>query len=367
MNKIIIKTSPLNSARTINRLQIEGVCLKNIIRERDYLCFEIDAKDSSKCKSILQKSYLSFDYEEKKNYFNQLFNLGRIGLIIGIVLSLGLYFFLSLFITNIEISGINENKKKEVMVYLQKSNISVGTIKSDIDIKVLDRNLLKDFDFSITQSKIIGTTLRIILKEELSSPIIVQDNFNPILSTEDALITRIVTISGTKMVEIGKSVKKGDILIDAKKIIENAEIRDRAIGEVYGKVWRKKDIFIPDKVQDIVETGKEETYYSIGIGSYIGVVQKPSFDCYTYTQTSTRIGDFLPFYQIKTIYREQKKVERVMTDLEINAQIEKAKKELLLETNNAIQEIFDSRTITRNVDGGRVISVIIEIEKRIDI
>lgn len=367
MSKITVRTSPLNSARTINRLQAEGIILNNIVREHDFLSFVIESKDGPKCKSVLQKLYLSFDHTEQKNYFNQLFNLSRIGLVLGIVLSIGLYFFLSIFITNIEISGIGENKKKEVMQYLQKSSICVGTNKSNIDLETLDRNLLKDFDFSITESKIVGTTLSIKLKEELNPPIIYDENSKPIISKEDALITRIVTISGTKMVDVGKSVKKGDTLIDAKKIIENVEVSEKAIGEVYGKVWRKKDVFIPDKVQDLVETGKVETYHSICIGSYIGKVDKPTFDCYTYTQTSTRIGDFLPFYQIETTYFEQKKVERSLSDLEINDIVVKAKKELLLGEENAVQTILDSRVVTRKVDGGTVFSVIIEIEKRIDI
>ena len=368
MSKFLVKVKGLNAQRTLNTLTQKGIDIKNSERYGSELFFEVGKKDLNKTKECLNKLYLSAEISEKKNSFESIFSLWRFGLILGILLCVIIYCSILSFILRIEISGIDENQEKKVMLFLKENGIIPGTKKSELDLTNIESIIIENFEFSVVSPSFVGTSLVINVKEELSPPIYMDlTKKTPLIASEDALITRIVCGSGTKVVNVGKSVKKGEVLIDCKKNVGDEEYYVRATGEVYGKIWRQKEIFVPTKKEEYVPTGNIEKVRVIRFGNYSGVIKKSSFKNYTCTQTSIRISDFLPIYVDEIIYTEQKTVERELTVEEENNFIENAKKEIFAENQNLVGEFIDLWTIQRNADGGKIIKVIAEFETKIDV
>lgn len=368
MSKLTFKVCGLNSARTLNALCRDGIFVKNIERIENNLFFISCSKHKEKIIKILNKYNLEYEFKEKKNIFESILSVSRIGLLIGIVLSIILYCCIFCFITDIRINGVDSLKENEIRKYLKDKNINIGSVKAQINCIEIEREILEKYDFSLCDVKIVGTNLELNLKEELNPPIYNDlTNKTPIIATENALITRIALLSGTSEIKIGQSVKKGQLLISCKKQIGDSVVETRAIGEVYGRVWREKEIFIPNTKMTSIPTGRIEKAYFIQIGNYQGAIKKPSFDEYTYTQTSIRIGNFLPVFRVERTYYEQKIVEQSYVQEEIDNMINQAKMDLINENEEYIDEFSRSWHIERVVDGGTMMRVIVEFEKRIDI
>ncbi len=368
MSNFLVKVKGLNSQRTLNTLTQKGIRIKNSERYGSELFFEVGKKDINKTKECLDKLYLSADINEKKNGLESIFSLWRFGLVLGIILCVLIYCILSSFILKIEISGVDQNQKKNIIFFLKENDITLGTKKSELDLTEIEDIMMDNFEFSVVSPSIVGTSLVIKVKEELSPPIYMDlTKKTPLIASEDALITRIVCGSGTKIVSVGKSVKSGDVLIDCKKMVGEEEYYVQAVGEVYGKIWRQKEIFVPTTKEEYVPTGNVEKVRVIRFGNYSGAIKKSTFKNYKCTQTSIRISDFLPIYVDEITYVEQKIVQRELTSEEEKTFIENAKNMIFMQNQNLVGELIGVWTTERKVDGGKLIKVIAEFETRIDV
>ena len=87
-----------------------------------------------------------------------------------------------------------------------------------------------------------------------------------IVADKDGVIKHIVVHSGSKAIDIGDYVKKGDTLITGN-VIKNETVVDKihSDGVIYAETWKTVNISIPFKRVDYVYTGKTINHYYLDI------------------------------------------------------------------------------------------------------
>lgn len=188
-----------------------------------------------------------------------------LGFIIAIIITI------SNFVWNIEIIGIDENKKNEILEILQSEGIEVGKYKNNLDLQnLINKIRIQRDDIAWIGMKISGTNLIIEIVESDEKPeIINKDEYCNIVATKDAIIVKVNAINGTPAVQEGDTVKKGQILVQGwleGKYTENRFVH--ADGEIIAKVWysKKEKIYYNQTFEE--RTGNVEKKYSININNF---------------------------------------------------------------------------------------------------
>lgn len=139
----------------------------------------------------------------------------------GFLLFWAIIFFLSSIIWKIDVVGVEQTPSEEIISLLKDNNITVGKIKYSLDKEAIKDLLLENYDyFSFVSVNIKGTKLTIEVKEQDLAPERVNKNYPcHIVAKKKGVIVKIVAKNGKAVVEKGKVVSPGDILISG--IISN--------------------------------------------------------------------------------------------------------------------------------------------------
>lgn len=227
-----------------------------------FTCY-IKGKEKDKAFSEIRQKFGDCEILEDrtlKSFFKR--NLKRIGLFAGLGVALILISLLSLCTTNLSIKG-----NKEVMTELIEQTIldfyEIPNFNKELDSKELIKRLILLDGISSASVEKRGNTVFVEVYEELQKvPIVDKTEYTDIVSKYDAIITRIVSFSGTGVKKVDDVVKKGDVLIESKiKVGEDLTMDTYANGEVYGRVCIQKEIIIPSTVMTNVRTGNTYSVY----------------------------------------------------------------------------------------------------------
>ncbi len=178
---------------------------------------------------------------------------------------------ISNFIWNIEITGVDETKQKEIMEFIQTEGVDIGKYKNNIDLQnLINKIRIQRDDVAWVGMEIKGTNLVIQVVEADEKPEIIDENeYCNIVADKDGIITKIEAQNGTPIVSEGDTVKKGDILVQGwleGKYTENRYVH--AEGQVTAKVWysEKEKVYYTQNYAN--QTGNKEKKYSININNF---------------------------------------------------------------------------------------------------
>lgn len=121
----------------------------------------------------------------------------------------------SQFIWEITISGGEVYSKNEILKYVTDHYYHFGTLKYQVDCNALEEHLREEYEeIAWVSCSIQGTRLHIDIKETLDR----KTKQNPkkpcdIIANKSGIITKMAVKSGTPLVSVGDSIKKGTTLI----------------------------------------------------------------------------------------------------------------------------------------------------------
>lgn len=210
----------------------------------------LNIKTTSKIEIIKRigiNKYLSFI---KKNIIVIIF------IILGILLNL----LLSNMILDIEVNHSN----KEIIKIIKKDLKEYGLSKYKFKIsyeekeKIKDKILEKEKD-TIDWLEIEEKGTKYIIKlEERKKEEVTTCNPRNIISTKEAIITKITSESGEIQKKINDYVVPGDILISGVIYNKETAVDKRcAVGKVYGETWYKVKVILDDNYKTIEETSNK--------------------------------------------------------------------------------------------------------------
>jgi len=147
----------------------------------------------------------------------------RKGLVIGFLFFFFLLYYSSSHIWEISFTG-NQIYSSDILTdYLSENGIWSGMKKNKVSCPEIERLLRNQYeDITWVSASMEGSRLFIRIQE--NTDIVLyheEDQMQPadLVATQDAVITSIITRSGTPLVKKGDEVKKGDILVSAEVII----------------------------------------------------------------------------------------------------------------------------------------------------
>lgn len=224
---VIIKIEGLSLERLLNLALTNDIYLWDVKR-LNY--FQVEANVSIKglkdieelvskagCKlTVLNNRGLPFLIEKIKK--RKMFAVGFLAFFLLLI-------FLSSFIFKIEINGLEQTPKEEMLELLKKNKINIGTYKRKISTEELELKILDEFDyFSFIDVQKKGVKLIIEIKEEPIPPEKVDKSYpSNIIARKKGVIEKVVARNGTAVVKAGQIVQENQVLISGVIESENME------------------------------------------------------------------------------------------------------------------------------------------------
>lgn len=366
MSKFRYEIKRINGAKSISEIARVGGVVKGCRECGKTLVFYTPKRRAKDAEKSLNTRLIEYKREERKNFFERFFSLCRLGVFITLFICVFAYLFLSQFLFFTEIRGLDKVSVKKVEKHLASMGISGMVKKSEVDKDMISESLLSEFSFSVVSVDIEGVTLVLRLKEELSAPIYDLKKEEYLVSAENALVTRVVTISGTPEVKEGESVIKGEILIKNSRTVGETRYDVRAVGEVYGRVWREVEIFVPERVESLADTGVSVRVNRLNFSKNLEILSSP----YPFWRVEDEVTPFalLPIYHHSLTFFEQRVVMVKNPEYtDTTAVKRRAQEKLNLLLADVEHELIRTWIEEKEVEGGKTVKVIAEIEKRIDV
>lgn len=313
---ITIEAQSLIPEKFINLLWKNGINIRNIIK-KDITTVNIDVslKDYDKIKNIAKRTKTKVKIIERKGFAFFLIKIKRrSALAVGIILFIGIIYYLSTFIWNVDIITDHNLTPYEIRQQLKSCGIRPGISKRNINVYEIEENLMKNNDSIMwVRARVEGAKLKISAMERQSPPNIVSDDKpSNLVAKKDGEVIRIYTKAGTAVVKKGDMVRKGQIIVKGQQGNENSTYDVHATGNVTCRTFYEeiKDVKIDTLKRE--RTGKkiENIYIKInGKNLYLkkSTNKFSKYDKIEHRKFCVNIEDY---YEVKetTVHRDWKKV-----------------------------------------------------------
>ncbi len=243
----------------INLLWKNGVPVKNIkkinittvvleVRLSDYGEISKVAKRTDTRVKIIVRSGASFFLMKLRS---------RSALLLGVILFGSIIYYLSTFVWNIEINTENYISPYELRQQIKGFGIRPGLKKKNINVYDIENKITRSNDEIMwVKARIDGVKLKVDVIERQSPPIIIskQTPCN-LIASKDGMVVRVYTTEGTAIVEAGKMMQKGDLLVKGEQGKEESVYPVHAKGEVIAKTFYEEIKEVPLNNISKVKTG----------------------------------------------------------------------------------------------------------------
>lgn len=331
LNKV--KVSGGNSISFINNCVSSGVKLNNInrtnIRE---ITFDVTDKEYKKLSGIDNRgcNVSLLKIGGKKKLYDIL--IYRMGLVIGIIISLICLIIMDNRLIQIHVLGLTKTREELVIESLHNLGITRFSYMN-YDIKKLELDLAKEFDFSLVSIVIKGNSMIINIKEELLD---LESSYAPITADYNMIVKSIKVYAGTSLVKEGDIVYKGDVLVEPYIKKGNDIVYVTPTAELTVSVFYSNSYVFKNNEVIFVRTGRKELIKSKVIFGTFNISNKDKTTSFvSYEQEEDNIDVslyYLPISIIKTYAYELEKNS-------ITRDFEKEKDEII---DNQKKILYDS-------------------------
>lgn len=218
--------------------------------------FTADGSIQLTVKASMEKDFkLAFESEEILASFGKIEGIGayllnykcRVGMMIGILMVVFSVYFSSLFVWRIEIQGNETISKEEILDTLEKSDFFIGAFIPKINYDSLHNKVLLNSDnISWISVNIRGNVASVVVREREKEEQKDEKIYANVVSKYDAQVILVKLYNGEKVVSVGDTVKKGDLLISG--IMDSQALGTRYVeakGTVMGYINKPLFVKIP--------------------------------------------------------------------------------------------------------------------------
>lgn len=241
---VIIRVDGANIERFINICVHKELTLLDVKRKDGFVILKMPAHGFKFTRLIAKKTGCKVKILEKKgfSFFFKKYKK-RKSFAIGIMVFLTTFALLWSYIWEIELTGDSCLKRNDVVKYLGKNNIRIGSVKYFLDTKKIEDDFILNFkNLAWVDVKIKGTKLVIDVVDRKKVPDIINKNLPcDIVAKKDGIIEEVLVKNGVEVVKVGDVVLKGDILISGIIDLEFFETKMvHAIGNVKARTSYEK-------------------------------------------------------------------------------------------------------------------------------
>jgi similar to stage IV sporulation protein len=278
--------------------------------------------------------------------------LSRKGIIAGFIFFFVILYMLSSMIWRVEIYGLEEITRGEVLSAAQEIGIKEWNFKWRLkDLDTLQRELTKRLDkASWIGVRFDGVVAKITVVEKVSPDNKKAMNPRHLVAKKKAVVKNIFAQEGFPKVHVNQLVTPGQILISGLIGPEGDPSRQQAVparGEVWGEVWYDKLITVPLKREINHLTGKSNTDHYLILGKYgikmwgYGRKNEPDVAKVEEDRSYIHIGKYrLPIgWKTEEKFEAEKEVHSISKEEAIKIGLEYGRKNLLQRTGVGSQII----------------------------
>lgn len=356
--KVYYKVNGLNFNKFLSLIKKQNIQTFNFKR-LEYNQFIIGVKK--------QDEKVFFDICKKLNYAvtlqNQTFFLKFLNNVkqnLALMMSV-IFLLLGLLVSSnvvfkIEICGLENVKREEVISILNNNGYGPYKLKSNYNLKNLEVVLKQNINnISFASGIIRGNTLLINVNEKIDNFYLTQP-FSPIVSPYNCIIKNINLKSGTPTVKCGDLVKEGDILVfpyinykDGSKLKTEANAEIEAYVELCTtKVYTENHT----ETSPSGKISKQNSYSLLGLNLGTSGSDNPYKNYQTQTKSYYPFKNFfVPFLKTETYYYELVEKQVYIPFNEVSQNIIEQNQKLLynkLQGNIIENESFETTITTLN-------------------
>ncbi len=322
------------------------------------LMFSVPSKDCAKIIALLDELCYNYKIMAINGVFAYAFSLlKRLGIIVGILLSVAVSVIYSFFV--VEIDG---DFSPEVERVLSSHGIAEGKFVLTFDSEKIGREIQSLDGVSFASVERVGTRVRVHVRYEQDEKPFVQYG-GEVKSVCDSVVTRIVVFGGTCEVEVGQAVKSGDVLIGGYFLVGDEKVPTTASGEVYGRKTTTKTRFFAD-TYIVSEKGRVKSHVRLSVFGKKPKAPKSPYENYELRYDERKNDFLLPYTVCRWTFTE------IVQSEKSNTLTEKEMKDLTY--SSLIEDLADVKVLSRDdeiqrTDGGYIVKTTVVTEERIDI
>lgn len=323
-----------NKERFVNLCRSSDIYIWDIRDNSDYsLCVSVE--DFFKLKPIIRKTAVKTKIQEKYGLPFLIHQYRKRKMFLaGLLTSFGIIYTLSLFIWDMQVDGNYSHSDYEILKFLKENSITPGIKKSKLDCDEIEKEIRNHyFDITWVSVEMTGTRLIVHIREneeELreerkeGEAQRTEGMEYDIIAVKDAVVTDIITRSGTPAVKADLEVKAGDTLVygrydvvnDSSEIIRTQYLT--ADADIYGRVVYQYEYNLP-LTYIKKEYNESKIRFSLRIGNKIyGLAdnkEEEEADIITEETQLSLYGDFyVPVFLMKSTKKSYEEKEYVYSE-----------------------------------------------------
>ncbi len=238
----------------INRVHREKISLYNPRRDaNNKLYCTVPARSFKRLRVPAFKTATKVKILKKRGFFIAIRPFQRRwGMIAGLAVFIGIIFFCSGFVWQIEVSGCEETSYTQILADLDGLGLRIGC-RNTLDVgKIENKYLLGNEKLSWMSINIRGTTAYVEVKEQGTPPQMLDESVpTNVYAARDGIILSIQDYAGSRCVEVGQAVSAGDLLVSGdwtdkygvRRLIHcNATVRAETRREIEEKVLFEENV-----------------------------------------------------------------------------------------------------------------------------
>lgn len=313
---ITIEIQSLIPEKFVNLMWKNGVQIRNIKKKSiTTMTMEISLKDYEKIEDVAKRTKTKVIILDRRGFAFFLMRIKRRGTFVaGIVLFIGIIYYLSTFIWSIEIISDQNLSPYEIRQQLNSYGIKPGINKSNINVYDIEEKLIKNnADIMWVKARIEGAKLKISTAERQSPPkIVLESTPCNIVARRDGEVIRIYTQAGTPVVKKGELIRKGQLLVKGEQGREGETYSVHALGDVFCRTFyeESKEIKINEVKRERTGNTSQNIYMEIKGKKFYLIKSNNKFDKYDKIEENKFFIKREEYYEVKEtiIEREAKKV-----------------------------------------------------------
>lgn len=320
--------------RFLNQLAVGGVSVWGMRRRQDKLEAYVTVRDYLKFHRLKSKNRIVTKVLERYGlpFFVKRYRL-RVGFGVGVAFFVAILFILSGFIWNIEVVGNKTLTQAEVLAALEELGLSEGVRRSALDQELLRTRLALKFDnIAWASVNIEGVKATVNISESKPPK---KETLEPcnLVAELDGVITAIEVTEGTVKTAVGKTVKKGDLLVSGITEYKDGAYRfGVSSGKIFAETNRELTCFIPFEQTVTLRVGDPEarrciTFFGLNVPLYLGSVKEP-YEVEAEHHRFEQNGMYLPITVTEAVFYKTETVKITLSEAEAKKMAEASLTEL---------------------------------------
>lgn len=267
---VILRFRGANLELLLNRLATKGIILWDVERVADDIIIaSLSVQSFSNIRPLLWGTRTDVSIVDKRGLPFTLNKLKyRQTLILGMLVVFVAIYYLSGFIWFIQVDGYEDVSQETILQVAAIEGLQIGIAKKKLNLRTVEIALMTKIDKLSWAGVTVRGSLAIVQVAERSTPEQESIQFGNLVAAQDGLITHILPFRGLPQVQVGDTVKKGQLLISGKHYDMYGRLQEgRPEGIVQARVWY--EAVGEAAFSRIVQTtaGNTHVNYSIVIGN----------------------------------------------------------------------------------------------------